>query len=268
VRTRRTYIGAAGLLFLADLRLHLPISDVCDALVRRFGFPAFDRGVRSGFVLLGLGVAATAVCSRTTEKPRKLAAIVALALGALVVQRVLLVSSIENIHYPQYAVLAILFGVGGLRRETAWLTATTLGALDEWYQHLALTRGTLGYFDWNDVVLNALGAAFGVVLLATFRGDASEPPVARDRWSGRAAAAAALVVLLTAWPGSGSSFYTTTPGGRVYHRLGAVEAVAIVALVSIVASGFRPTLLSRSRASAGRLPREARPSTPREDRGI
>jgi VanZ like protein len=260
VKARQACVCAAGLLFLGDLRLHLPITDMCDALVRRFGFPAFDRGVRAGFVFAGLGIAAAALAWHTPRKSRKLAALGALAAAALIAHRVLLVSAIENIHYPQYALLAVLFAAGGLRRDSSWLIATALGALDEWYQHVVLPRGTPGYFDWNDVVLNAVGAAFGVVLLAIFRDNGRERPASADSWSARTAPLAALVVILTAWPGSASPFYTTTEGGRMYHRLGAIEAIGIVALVWSVVAGFSRTAHPRLRASAGRPPRAARPS--------
>ena len=49
--------------------------------------------------------------------------------------------------------------------EPAWLGATLLGAVDEGYQAVALPRGAPDYFDWNDVLLNGIGAAFGALIV-------------------------------------------------------------------------------------------------------
>ena len=52
-RYSRAWLFVAAALFIADLFLHLPITDVCDALVKRYGFFPFDGFVRRGFEAIG-----------------------------------------------------------------------------------------------------------------------------------------------------------------------------------------------------------------------
>lgn len=75
------WLAATLAVFVADLVLHLPISDALALLV-------------AAGALLG---------------------------GALLAQRFLLVASVENIHYPQYALLALLLARGGVTAEASWL---------------------------------------------------------------------------------------------------------------------------------------------------
>src|SRR4051812_8094181 len=150
-------------LVAAGLWLHLPITDVCDGLVRKFGFVAYDAFLRRAFFGLGLAtVVAAAAFGRSPARRRSVAAIGVLFGAAIVVQHVMLVASIENVHYPQFALLALALLRCGMSLETAWASTTAMGAVDELYQYLELPRGTPSYFDWNDVVLNAMGAAFGI----------------------------------------------------------------------------------------------------------
>ena len=84
---------------------------------------------------------------------------------AVVILNMLFVINIEVIHYPQYALLAIfLFPVLGNYRSTM-IWATIAGSIDEGYQYFYLAPNDTGYFDFNDVVTNTVGAAFGLVFL-------------------------------------------------------------------------------------------------------
>jgi len=224
------WLAAAGAVSLANLFLHLPITDVLDAVVKRVGFVPYDNAMRLGFLALGAGALTAAFA---WPHPRKsvlvwgTGALMAAAFGA---QRVLLVASVENIHYPQYALLAWLIGRGGATCETAFLAATALGFADETYQYLALPRGTPPYLDWNDIVLNAMGAAFGVIaLLAGTRGERQRLLVASRAMA--AATALALLAAIIVSPPALIPFYSFTPGGRAFHRLSGFEAVLAVALL-------------------------------------
>jgi hypothetical protein len=45
------------------------------------------------------------------------------------------------------------------------------GVLDEGYQHLVIYAAIPGaHFDWNDVILNAIGAAWATICAASGRG--------------------------------------------------------------------------------------------------
>ena len=116
-----------------------------------------------------------------------------LTLGAIGVaaQESLLVSNVELIHFPQFALLAGLILAAGLGAETAWLLATVAGIADETYQYLVLYAGVPNiYLDYNDMVLNAIGAAYAVCLFvaAGGRSTAATSPSARP-WRKAAIAA-------------------------------------------------------------------------------
>ena len=83
----------------------------------------------------------------------------------------LIVNNIERVHFPQYAVLALLLGLS-LRSETLiFLVTTFAGFLDEFLQYVMDPMKT-NYLDFNDIVFNILGAAAGVVLLMGLRNPA------------------------------------------------------------------------------------------------
>jgi len=71
----------------------------------------------------------------------------------------------ECIHFAQYALLAILiFPLTRRYGETvAW--CALIGLMDEAYQYFVLHASWYVYFDFNDVVLNVVGAGLGVVAL-------------------------------------------------------------------------------------------------------
>lgn len=112
------------------------------------------------------------------------------------VDRLLTYSIYEYAHYPQYALLAamIMWALGSrsghvVARVLFW--TTLLGAVDEWMQYLWITPGYGNYLDFNDVLVNLLGAAAGVMLVAR------RAPVAaqrRRRVEGWTAAMLALAV--------------------------------------------------------------------------
>jgi hypothetical protein len=151
---------------------------------------------------------------------------VLLALMA-VAQGLLVVVSIENIHYPQYGLLLWMLARALPSVESAWLTTVGLGIVDEGYQFVAQTRGTPDYFDWNDVVLNAIGASLGVVVLL-----ALTSAIPRARLPARIAAAMAAGLIAIAFvldPPVLSPFFSFTPGGRAFHKVSATEAAVVVA---------------------------------------
>jgi len=78
---------------------------------------------------------------------------------------ILIIHNFEMIHFPQYIFLAILIFPLVMRYgETVFWTAL-LGAVDEAYQYFYLAPQRTAYFDFNDIILNLLGAALGVLLI-------------------------------------------------------------------------------------------------------
>lgn len=227
-RISPAWLAAVALVFVADLFLHLPVTDLCDVIAARLGLRLYDRLAAVGFAVVG--VATPIVIARWRAPAASfLALATTVLLGvALVVQKTLLVASIENIHYPQYALLAFLLGQGGLPTELSWLLSLALGAVDEGYQWLFMPRGTFKYFDWNDVFLNAVGAAFGVVVLRLLSARTEAPFI-----SGRVVAAvlgvAWVATLLIAPPKT--PFFSVTNARIRYHVLSAFEGVLLIGLV-------------------------------------
>jgi hypothetical protein len=239
------WLAAAGAVFASDLLLHLPITDACDALVRRFGFETYDLAVRCGFLGLGVMTIAAVALWPSSRKRLMLTSLGVLVAVALVFQRTLLVSGIENIHYPQYALMVTLLMLGGMRGEVAYLVSTALGVADEAYQLATMPRGTPGYFDWNDVALNALGAAFGVVVMLALRKARRDSVVQPGRvW---VVLSVAVLLALALSPPVWTPFFSVTPGGRVFHKLAASEAVIVAGALWL---GIRDVTM---RATRGRV---------------
>ena len=82
---------------------------------------------------------------------------------AYIIVEYLFVVNIEFVHFPQYAVFAILIFplIGNYRSTMIW--ATLAGMIDEAYQCFYL-RDT-GHYDFNDVLTNLVGVVFGLLLL-------------------------------------------------------------------------------------------------------
>jgi len=88
----------------------------------------------------------------------------------------------EAIHFPQYAILAFLiFPIVGRFGETA-IWVTLLGAFDEAFQYWVLHGGWDVYLDFNDFVLNLLGAVIGVLVVAVIL-EAGPRPSARSTYT-------------------------------------------------------------------------------------
>jgi hypothetical protein len=223
------WLGVTAVVFLAGVFLHLPVTDFCDWLARVYGFSAYDSAVRAGFIALGAG-AGLAIWLRPVPARLTLGlAATALLMLTAIAHRIIVVNAVESIHYPQYALVTWLVARAGTRLETAWLAGTALGAIDEGYQAVALPRGAPDYFDWNDVVLNGIGAAFGILLVLAFTRPADGRPTFRPaglRWT---IVITAIVIAGILSPPIWSPFFELTPGGREFHRLAASEAIVILA---------------------------------------
>ena len=173
-RSRRgPWLIAAALVF-GNFALHKPISDVCDALFARLGRVPYEWAMLLGIAALSLGAAVLLLRGggSALRSGRALAALLGLAVLTVWAQQNLLVSNVELIHLPQFGLLAALLLAAGLPPQLAWALATLAGVVDETYQCLVIYAGVANtYFDWNDIVLNAIGAAWAVALACGGRPD-------------------------------------------------------------------------------------------------
>jgi hypothetical protein len=240
--------------YLTTVTLHLPVTDLVDALAKRYGFPALDRGIRTGFA--GLGALALAALWLAPRHRRTVLVVTGavLAVSVLAAQRLLVVTGAEAVHYLQYGLVSLFLVRGGCSLETAWLASLGLGVVDEAYQHVVLPRGTPGYLDWNDIVLNGIGAACGLALAAAWldtsavRSGSTTP---RLQWLIAAVLLAGCALLAACGLlGTQCPRFDVTPGGREYLVLSAGAAAVLLGL-----AWFLVRYLSSWLASAPTRPR-------------
>jgi hypothetical protein len=175
--SRQTLWLLASVLTLAtNLPLHKPISDVCDALFAAIGRTPYEWITMLSIVALSCAGVVLLLCSSSLRLVRgaalwRVVVVVATLLAlAIAAQRWLLVSNVELIHFPQFGLLAALLLFAGLSPQVAWLAASIGGVLDEVYQRLVIYAQVPNvYLDWNDMVLNAIGAALAVVIATAVR---------------------------------------------------------------------------------------------------
>jgi len=78
--------------------------------------------------------------------------------------RYFIVNNIERIHFPQYAVLAMLLSLSLPNHVLNFFVTCFAGLIDEFLQFV-MNPSRTNYLDFNDIVLNILGAALGVIIV-------------------------------------------------------------------------------------------------------
>ena len=164
---------------------------------------------------------------------------------AVILIKTMFFINIEMVHFPQYAFLAILIFPLSYRYQSALIWATIAGTLDEGYQYFYLAPDETGYFDFNDVVTNLIGATFGLIILKAL--DIREKQVLsffkRSEVLGLISLTTILVILylMKVWsihPTEGvpfpivqkelTSFWTEAAHNVTYHVMRPFEALIIV----------------------------------------
>ncbi len=155
--------------FLLSVLPHAIVGKQVERLFSRMSRAAFDGTM----VAVGLVVAVGLLLnlhqhySRLPYPDRKIIGFYTLSTAILIVIacNVLMVINVEIIHFPQYMVLAVLLFplIGHYWPCLFW--CMLLGTVDESYQYFYLTSGRPDYFDFNDIILDTLGAASGLLLL-------------------------------------------------------------------------------------------------------
>jgi hypothetical protein len=161
------------------------------------------------------------------------------------------VINIEMVHFPQYAVFAILVLPLCGDMCQALIIATLAGSLDEAYQYFILAPTDTGYYDFNDVVTNLVGAAIGIIYARATGWDQEKP----RSFAGSPAFFMVISLtififilrilnVLTVHESAGGlyslvvyqppSFWSQLPQGLVYHVLTPLEGVIIVLLLWLI----------------------------------
>ena len=159
--------GCAAGYFILVVLPHLQVGLFFQWLFSHFTRSQYQLGVLSGFVLLFLVLCL--VLLRGMIVSRRVAPVL-VYLGITFVLtavsfKLLVIHNIELIHLPQYALLAVLLFPLVRRFGDTVFWATLLGAVDEAYQYFILAPDRTMQYDFNDIILNLLGAAFGVIFL-------------------------------------------------------------------------------------------------------
>jgi hypothetical protein len=168
---RRTFAALLAFVYFAGVVLpHRLVSGVFDRMAEVLSFPVYND------VLLAISVSLMVILSLfllravRNGEDRKVQVVCWLFTAGLVVAsyHLLIVFSVEAIHFIQYALLTLpVFALTlSFGRTVFWVTL--LGAVDEAYQYFVLYADNREvYFDFNDIVLNLIGAGIGVMMIFT-----------------------------------------------------------------------------------------------------
>jgi hypothetical protein len=162
----------AGLLYFFIVSLHDEVTTLMIKLRNTLGRDAYNSYIAWIFLVILLAFVAHLAYYIGKESRKKLYYTLAAGVSILMVIsfRVIMVYSIEAIHFLEYCMLALLlFPVLKSYGDTVFLVAI-LGTLDEMFQYRFLTPD-FEYFDFNDCFLNLVGAGAGAVLIFTTAGD-------------------------------------------------------------------------------------------------
>jgi hypothetical protein len=138
-----------------------------------------------GIVCAAILTAAFSAALRRHQYPKLIASYWAATLVLIFATwKILTVNNTELVHYPQYFVPgAILMALTLSPLETlAWITL--VGSFDEGYQYAVLHAGWGIPFDFNDIFMDFLGGALGVIFALAFLPCASPKPASLFRKPG------------------------------------------------------------------------------------
>lgn len=273
-RPALAWTALAAAYFLAATLSHEPVSGVYLWLAGLLG-QGTAAALQDGLALAALPAGAWLALGPGRRSgavaPREALAWLALAAGLAAADLLLIVAPVERVHYPQYALLALL-----LRRvladEALVLGLTTLAGMADELRQYVLHPGNTAYLDFNDFVLNLLGALAGLLLARALALRALAGPVAAARVRRAALLLCALLAsgIFLAWtqgrifslapPGLAQAptgniltvfpevegktrfvltffrpagFWNTAGSGRSHHILAPAEGLALLALLFV-----------------------------------
>lgn len=160
-----------GIYYLLAVLPHEQVGVFISKNVRKpMGLEAYDR-IMLQIAIGGLLLYGIVVIWNIIKKPKQYPTLIYLIANICFASAsvfALFVLNIEAIHFFQYGLLALLL-FPLLRSYSATLFwGTILGAIDEAYQYFYLSPDRTDYFDFNDVILDLIGVAFGLILLRSF----------------------------------------------------------------------------------------------------
>jgi hypothetical protein len=158
-----------GLYIIFVVTQHETVQGILGPIADRLGRPLFYNLMGAGALLWGAALSGTFwFWSRASAARNPLRIAMASALLLTIASFfVLTVNNAEIVHYPQYAILAVLLFRSCLSVGDTVAWCTLVGLLDEGYQYFVL-HPTWGVpWDFNDVTLDICGAWLGALWIAS-----------------------------------------------------------------------------------------------------
>ena len=153
--------------FLLVILPHEWVGEKISALFSTHSRASYDLIIMSVFLflLLFVGLAFWKRLSKHEERNKLFFWLSLTIIFILIANKFLLVVNIEFVHYLQYAIGAILLFAMIGNYFVVLFVAFLISLFDEGYQYFYLTPDNTDYFDFNDIIIDFLGAAFGLLLL-------------------------------------------------------------------------------------------------------
>lgn len=124
-------------------------------------------GIMLGVFLTILIAVGIWVLLKIQKRDRKiLLGYIIVTIGLIVICiNLLFVLNVEAIHFIQYAIFAIIFFqlTNSYFKTMFW--SIIAGSIDELYQYAHLAPKRTDYYDFNDVLINAVGAGIGLIIV-------------------------------------------------------------------------------------------------------
>jgi energy-coupling factor transporter transmembrane protein EcfT len=156
---------------------HEEVQTLVGVLAKRMGRANLYRMAAGTSLILGCAFTVIFVLQLRRHRFRRLISVywVATVLLIFAAWNMLTANNTELVHYPQYFVPGFVLMAVTLSplESLAWITIT--GGLDECYQYWALHGGWGVPYDFNDICMDLLGGALGVVFAAAFLTCLSRP---------------------------------------------------------------------------------------------
>jgi hypothetical protein len=225
-----------------NILAHEQVNNFAKWLIQVMGLSAFFWTTR--ILTLG-GVLIILFCRRHfLKEPERLKKVVLFIVIGLALDMSLVIFASERVHYPQYALLTWIAYPAIGKPLPAALLSFLVGYVDEAHQHwIIYAKDPTAYFDWNDNVLNLLGAVSTLVLLpegAIRKASKRNILAATVIWI---AAMGLLVWIFNPDPAlmrahHSSSFWLTSDVNTHYHVLNTLEGSILLGISWIILIGY------------------------------
>jgi hypothetical protein len=171
VQANRRRSWAALLVYAVIVTLpHEQVQAVCSAIAVKITHAGLYR-ISAGIALVELGAVSWFLNASAAGLPQRRRTLTLWLLTLVLVActwRVLTANNLELIHYAQYFPEGVVLAALTLSPAEALSWVAVLGGIDEAYQYWVLSGGRPTAWDFNDIYMDVLGGAAGVVFALAF----------------------------------------------------------------------------------------------------